>query len=84
MNQKKMTIMDVEKIIYEEVENENKMNVIIISSIATFILLIVLGLIIGAVYRQLKLNEKNHEQEQLEIMRQMNKQTQDFDDEMDS
>ena len=70
-----MTILDVEKIIYEEVENENKLNVIIVASLAMGCLLIVLSLILGAVYRQFKLNEKNHEQEQMEINRQMNKQT---------
>ena len=54
-----MTILDVEKIIYEEVENDNKWNVIIIASVATCGLLIILSLILGAVYRQFKLNEKN-------------------------
>ena len=68
-----MTILDVEKIIYEEVENENKMNIIIIALVATCCLLIVLSMILGAVYRQFKLNEKNKEQETIEMNKQMNK-----------
>jgi len=58
----KVVVVNGEEIVYETVENENAATLVVVISLATFVMVLVISFILAAIYRQMKYNEKVHKE----------------------